>query len=72
MSTRLYAILVAGAALRLALFSSPTLVELAGPRLELTTPVTSWKSRVCISQRVYSAALTPAQSRKASTFTRAD
>jgi hypothetical protein len=72
MSTRLYAVLLAGAALRLALFSSPTLVQLAGPRLELTTPVTSWKSRGCILQSVHCPELTAPQSRKASTSTRAD
>ena len=42
---RLIAVLFAGAAIRLALFANEPLVHHAGLRLELATPVTSWKSR---------------------------
>lgn len=39
------AVIAAGALLRLLLFSRSDLVEYLGSRLELSTPVTSWKSR---------------------------
>jgi hypothetical protein len=42
---RFYIVLAAGALLRLALFAYEPLVKHASLRLELATPVTSWKSR---------------------------
>ena len=42
---RFYIVLAAGALLRLALFVYEPLVKHASLRLELATPVTSWKSR---------------------------
>lgn len=67
---RFYVVLAAGACLRLALFSYAPLVELASLRLELATPVTSWKSRRPLATCTHAHLLMTAdhQSRKGSTF----
>lgn len=54
-----YVVLAAGALLRLALFSYEPLVEHASLRLELATPVSSWKSCTACSKTAICHILNP-------------